>query len=98
MLTIAADYDLTENEPLLANNSFKGLKTQFVGLGAEFNAFDFMQLRVGASKNLANGISSGAKDTIYTAGIGIWLGFNLDIAATLTDNSIGGFVQTGFRF
>jgi len=98
LLTIAADYDLTENEPLLANNSFKGLKTQFVSLGAEFNAFDFMQLRVGASKNLADGISSGAKDTIYTAGVGIWLGFNLDIAATLTDNSIGGFVQTGFRF
>ncbi|VAW55311.1 hypothetical protein MNBD_GAMMA05-2406 [hydrothermal vent metagenome] len=97
-LTIAADYDLTENEPLLANNSFDGLKTQFIGLGAEFNAFDFMQLRVGASKNLADEISKGAEDTIYTAGVGIWLGFNLDIAATLTDNSIGGFVQTGFRF
>jgi len=97
-LTIAADYDLTENEPLLANNSFDGLKTQFLGLGAEFNAFDFMQLRVGASQNLASNISGGAKDTLYTAGVGIWLGFNLDIAATFSDNSVGGFVQTGFRF
>ena len=97
-LTIAADYDLTENEPLLANNSFDGLKTQFLGLGAEFNVFNFMQLRVGASKNLADGISGGAKDTLYTAGVGVWLGFNLDIAATITDNSIGGFIQTGFRF
>jgi hypothetical protein len=97
-LTIAADYDLTENEPLLANDSFDGLKTQFVGLGAEFNVFEFMQLRLGASKNLASGISSGAKDAIYTAGVGFWLGFNLDVAATITDNSIGGFVQTGFRF
>ncbi|PCI08151.1 MAG: hypothetical protein COB77_03000 [Gammaproteobacteria bacterium] len=98
MLTVAVDYDLIENEPLLANNAFDGLKTQFVAVGAEFNAFDFMQLRIGALKNLAGGISGGAKDTVYTAGLGFWLGFNLDIAATLTDNSVGGFVQTGFRF
>ncbi len=97
-LTVAADYDLVENEPLLANPSFDGLKTQYIALGAEFNAFDFAQLRVGASKNLASGVSSGAKDTAFTAGIGFWLGFNLDIAATLTNNSVGAFVQTGFRF
>jgi hypothetical protein len=97
-LTLAADYDLVENEPLLANPSFEGLKTQYIAVGAEFNVFDFAQLRVGASKNTASGISSGAKDTAYTAGIGLWLGFNLDIAATFTDNSVGAFVQTGFRF
>jgi len=97
-LTIAADYDLLENEPLLANNAFDGLKTQYLSLGAEFNALDFMQLRVGALQNLASGVSGGAKDTIYTAGVGIWLGFNLDISATISDNSVGGFVQTGFRF
>jgi len=98
LLTVAIDYDLFENEPLLANSSFKGLKTQFVAVGAEFNAFDFAQLRIGASKNLAGGISNGAKDATLTAGVGFWLGFNLDIAATFRDNSIGGFVQTGFRF
>ena len=98
LLTVAIDYDLLENEPLLANSSFKGLKTQFVAVGAEFNAFDFAQLRIGASKNLASGISNGAKDATLTAGVGFWLGFNLDIAATFRDNSIGGFVQTGFRF
>jgi len=97
-LTIAADYDLLENEPLLANNAFDSLKTQYLSLGAEFNTFDFMQLRVGAAQNLASNISGGAKDTLYTAGVGIWLGFNLDIAATFSDNSVGGFVQTGFRF
>jgi len=97
-LTVAADYDLLENEPLLANDAFDGLKTQYLSLGAEFNTFDFMQLRVGALQNLASGISGGAKDTIYTAGVGIWLGFNLDISATISDNSVGGFVQTGFRF
>lgn len=96
--TVAVDYDLTENEPLLANPSFDGLKTRYLAAGAEFNAFDFMQLRVGAAKNLASGITGSAKDTAITAGVGLWLGFNLDIAATFTDNSVGAFLQTGFRF
>ncbi len=97
-VTVAVDYDLIENEPLLASGAFDGLKTQFIAVGAEFNAFDYAQLRIGAARNLAGGLSAGAKDTVYTAGIGFWLGFNLDIAATFTDNSIGGYVQTGFRF
>lgn len=97
-LTVAVDYDLTENKPLLANPAFENLKTQYIGVGAEFNAFDFLQLRVGARKNLASGISDKAKDTALTAGLGFWLGFNLDVAATVTENSVGAFVQTGFRF
>ncbi|RKZ68730.1 MAG: hypothetical protein DRQ44_03985 [Gammaproteobacteria bacterium] len=98
LLTVAVDYDLRENKPLLANPVFDDLKTQNLAIGAEFNAFDFMQLRVGARKNVASGIPDGAKDTAITAGIGFWLGFNLDIAATFTENSVGGFLQTGFRF
>ncbi|NOQ88189.1 MAG: hypothetical protein GQ550_04630 [Gammaproteobacteria bacterium] len=53
LLTIAVDYDLIENEPLLANPTFDGLKTQYVAVGAEFNAFDFAQLRVGARKKFS---------------------------------------------
>jgi len=98
MLTVAVDYDLTTNKPLLANPVFDDLKTQYLAIGAEFNAFSFAQLRVGARKNIASGISSGARATALTAGVGLWLGFNLDIAATYTSNSLGGFVQTGFRF
>ena len=97
-LTVAVDYDLIENKPLLANSIFGDLKTQYLAVGAEFNAFDFAQLRIGARKNVASGISDSAKDTALTAGIGFWLGFNLDIAATFTDNSVGAFLQTGFRF
>ncbi len=97
-LTVAVDYDLIENEPLLANPTFKGLKTRYIALGAEFNTFDIAQLRIGASRNVANGISEGAKDATLTAGVGFWLGFNLDVAAMFRDNSIGGFIQTGFRF
>ena len=98
LLTVAVDYDLRENKPLLANPAFDDLKTQYLAAGAEFNAFDFMQLRVGARKNVASGVPDSAKDTAISAGIGFWLGFNLDIAATFTDNSVGGFLQTGFRF
>ena len=97
-LTVAVDYDLLENEPLLANPTFDGLKTRYIAIGAEFNTFDIAQLRIGASRNTASGISGGAKDTTLTAGVGFWLGFNLDVAASFRDNSIGGFVQTGFRF
>jgi len=97
-LTLAADFDLIENEPLLPNDSFDGLRTRILAIGAEFNAFDFVKFRVGASKNVASDISSGAKETIYTAGVGFWLGFNLDIAAIGNDNSFGAFLQTGFQF
>ncbi len=97
-LTIAADLDLIENEPLLANDSFETLKTQFFAVGAEFNAFRIMKFRVGAAKNIASGISDNADDVEYTAGVGIWLGFNLDVAVLLNDHTGGVFVQTGFQF
>jgi hypothetical protein len=97
-LTVAVDYDLIENEPILANPTFGDLKTQYIGLGAELNAFDFMQIRGGIAKNLASNVSSGSQDPIYTVGLGFWLGFNLDLAATISDHSVGGFLQTGFRF
>ena len=96
--TLAVDYDLKENQPLLSNPVFDSLKTQYLAVGAEFNAFDFAQLRVGARKNLADGIAASAKDTAITAGIGFWLGFNLDVAAVYAENSVGGFLQAGFRF
>ena len=59
---------------------------------------DFMQLRIGAQKNLADGISDAAKDILYTAGAGFWFGFNLDLALVTQNDSLGAFLQTGFRF
>ncbi|HEB82579.1 MAG TPA: hypothetical protein ENJ11_06930 [Gammaproteobacteria bacterium] len=98
LMTLAIDYDLTANKPLLANPNFADLKTQYLMAGAEFNAFDFVQLRVGASKNVASGISDNAAAPTLSAGLGFWLGFNLDIAATYRSGAVGGFLQTGFRF
>jgi hypothetical protein len=83
---------------LLANDSFDGLKTQYLAVGAEFNAFDYVKFRLGAAKNIASDISGGAGNVEYTVGVGFWLGFNLDIAALINDNTAGVFLQTGFQF
>lgn len=98
LLTLGADVDLIENDALLTSQNFQALKSQNVSIGAEFNLLDFMQLRVGAQKNIADGISDAAKENLYTAGIGFWLGFNLDMALVTQSNSLGAFLQTGFRF
>ena len=82
----------------MSDFEFEELKTQYLAVGAEFNEFDFSHLRVGARKYVASGIPDGAKDTALTAGVGFWLGFNLDIAAVYSNSSAGAFVQTGFRF
>ena len=97
-MTLGADLDLLDNDPLLSNPVFQGLKTRYISAGAEFNAFDFAQLRLGIQKNIASGISEGAKDNLYTAGVGFWFGFNLDVSLIKTSNSIGAFLQTGVRF
>lgn len=95
LFTLGADLDLIENESIAST----GAKTQMLSLGAEFNAFDFAQLRVGMIKNIASGISSENKKALYTAGVGLWLGFNLDLALVSGEgNSLGAFLQTGFRF
>jgi len=97
-LTLGADLDLIETDALLTNQNFQALKSQYVSVGGEFNLLDFMQLRIGAQKNIADDISDAAKDNLYTAGIGFWLGFNLDLAVVSQNDSLGGFLQTGFRF
>jgi len=97
-VTVGIDYDLLENKPLLSNPRFGDLTTQYLAIGAEFNAFEYVQLRIGAATNTASGIPGAASDVTYTAGLGLWLGFNLDIAATYSEQALGAFVQTGFRF
>jgi len=88
--TIAADMDLTESDPILLEDPSKML-----ALGVEFNVFDFVQLRGGYQTNIAGGASS---DDLLSAGVGLWLGFNLDVAAVVSESSVGVFLQTGFRF
>lgn len=76
-LMLAADYDVTKNDTMISGN----YDSQNIALGAEFNVFDFLRLRGGAYKNLAQGDIG----WVYTAGFGLnfWL-FNLDAAAAMT--------------
>ena len=97
-IVLALDYDLTENEPLLPNESFGGLRTQYVMVGAEFHGLRYVKFRLGARQNVASDISAGAKDPLYTAGVGFWLGFNLDVAAIYNEHTAGVFLQSGFQF
>ena len=89
-MTVAADMDLIESDPIQTEDANKML-----ALGVELNAFDFVQLRAGYQTNMASGASA---DDLISAGVGLWLGFNLDIAAVISEDSVGAFVQTGFRF
>ena len=89
-LTVAADMDLTEDDPILLEDPNKML-----AVGLELNAWEIMQLRAGYQTNLA---SDSTADDLLSAGVGFWLGFNLDIAAVVSEDSIGGFVQAGFHF
>lgn len=76
--TVAADLDITENQPLRY-----GVPTRYLGLGAEFNAYDWFKLRAGYRNNLS---VSGAH--AITTGIGItpW-GVGVDLGAWFTPAS-----------
>lgn len=90
-MTIAADMDLTEIEPVLFED-----KSQMMAVGLELNALDFMQVRAGYQTNMASGAT---EPDLISAGLGFWLGFHLDVAVVAgDDSSLGAFVQTGFRF
>ena len=90
-MTVAADMDLTEIEPVLFED-----KSQMMAVGVELNALDFMQIRVGYQTNMASGAT---QPDLFSAGLGFWLGFHLDVAVVAgDDSSLGAFVQTGFRF
>lgn len=68
--TLAADLDITENQPLKY-----GVPTRYLGLGAEFNAYNWFKLRGGYRNNLS------VEDShVVSAGFGLtpW-GVGLDL-------------------
>jgi F plasmid transfer operon, TraF, protein len=90
-MTLAADMDLTEIDPI----SFED-PSKMLALGLELNAFDFLQLRAGYQTNMASGST---EPNLLSAGIGLWLGFHLDAAVVVgSDSSIGAMAQLGFSF
>ncbi|VAW56065.1 hypothetical protein MNBD_GAMMA07-1304 [hydrothermal vent metagenome] len=90
-MTIAADMDLTERKPIAFENPSKSMS-----VGVEFDAFSVVQLRLGYQTNLASGSTD---PDLLSVGLGLWLGFNVDVAVVAgDDSSIGAFFQTGFHF
>ena len=76
--TVALDVDLTENEPL-----GYGVPTRYIGLGGEFDAFNWVKLRAGYRNNLAIDDSH-----VVTTGLGFTpFGVGLDFSAWLSPAS-----------
>lgn len=91
IVTLAVDYDLAKNDPIIAG----GEETQYLNAGVELDLVDFFQLRVGMSTNTANS----ASEEVYSLGLGFTiLAAQLDIAAVGNDNSVSAFVQLGIRW
>ncbi|TDY01708.1 conjugal transfer protein TraF [Thiohalophilus thiocyanatoxydans] len=93
VFTVAVDYDLSENDPLVAG----GDKTQMLAAGLEFDIFSTLKLRAGYAKNTAD--VAGPDDDLLSAGLGLnILGLQADAAVMGNDNNLSGFVQLGVQF
>lgn len=98
LFTVGLDVDLNENERYdnFTEISEKSDNTQMAGLGAEFNAWDWAQVRIGYQTDIADTL-----DDQMTAGLGIspFGVFSLDLAATYSgDEQFGAAIQTAFTF
>jgi hypothetical protein len=93
---LTAELDLTKKKGFgYADN------TQWLAVGAEFDAFRYAQLRLGARQNLAsNDDNDGiAEETQFTAGIGLNLfGARLDLGAVVSDADLGAALELGAAF
>jgi len=103
LFSIGIDIDLNESERY---EDFSGLNvnnaqsandnTQMAGIGAEFNAWDWAQIRLGYQSDIANTL-----DDQITAGIGLspFGVFHLDLSAMYSgDEQFGVALQTAFTF
>lgn len=93
---VTAELDLTKKRAFGFEDD-----TQWLAVGAEFDAWRFAQLRLGARQNLAsNSDNSGIEEkTQFTAGIGLApFGARLDLAVLVSDADLGGAVEFGVSF
>ncbi|MEX2473853.1 conjugal transfer protein TraF [Marinobacter sp.] len=93
---LTAELDLTEKEAFGYEDD-----TQWLALGAEFDAFRYAQLRAGIRHNLSsNDNNDGVEErTQLTAGIGLSVfGARLDIGALFSDAEVGAAIELGAAF
>lgn len=92
-LTLAADVDLTENEPAGLDS-----KTRYLALGAELDIFDTAQLRLGYRHNFSD-LPAGTETGTVSAGVGFSpFGIHIDASVAGNSDEVGGALQLGFRF
>lgn len=93
---VTAEVDLTKKEAFGYEDD-----TQWLALGAEFDAFRYAQLRVGVRQNLASNDDNDGieEDTQFTAGVGLSpFGARLDIGALVSDADLGAAIELGAAF
>jgi hypothetical protein len=93
---VTAEVDLTKKEAFGYEDD-----TQWLALGAEFDAFRYAQLRAGVRQNLASNDDNDGieEDTQFTAGIGLSpFGARLDIGALVSDADVGAAIELGAAF
>jgi len=90
-LTLAADLDLTENQPY-----FIGDSTRFLSAGVEWDAVSvarMLQLRCGISANLAN-----TQEFYFSTGLGFHFGATqIDLGGRFGENNAGVALQLGLE-
>lgn len=88
--TVAMDLDLTANDPAGLEN-----KSQYLALGAELNAWDWAQVRMGYRANLKD-----SKRNIPSIGLGLapFGMFHFDISAAKSANEIGASARLALTF
>ncbi|WP_166263897.1 conjugal transfer protein TraF [Marinobacter caseinilyticus] len=94
--TVTADWDLTKTKAFGFEDD-----TRWVAIGAEFDAFRYAQLRLGARHNLSSNDSSNGieESTQLTFGIGLSpFGARLDIAGLVSDTDTGAAIELGAAF
>lgn len=93
---VTAELDLTKKEAFGYEDD-----TQWAALGAEFDAFRYVQLRFGVRQNLASNDDNDGieEDTQFTAGVGLSpFGARLDFGALISDADLGAAIELGAAF
>jgi hypothetical protein len=88
--TVAMDLDLTANNPAGMEN-----KSQYLALGTELNAWDWMQVRLGYRANLKD-----SKRNIPSVGLGLapFGTLHVDVAVSKSSNEIGASARLALTF
>lgn len=93
---VTAELDLTKQKAFGFEDD-----TQWLAVGAEFDAWRYAQLRAGIRHNLASNSDNDGieEDTQFTAGLGLnVLGARLDIGALYSSADVGAAIELGTSF